>query len=119
MKEKNSRANRVAEEIKKVISESLIRDEVGCYENVDPRMIVITDVEVSPCLQHAKIFISSIIVDGNEKKYLNFLEIHSNQLRKIIAQNIKLKFIPEIRFFIDNSYAYANRIETLLKAAKS
>ena len=117
MKEKSPRTGKVAGEIKKVLSESLIRGEIGfCDDLVDPRMIVITDVEVSSCLRHAKIFVSSMISDNGEEKYLEFLEKHSSQLRKVIAQNLKLKFVPEIRFFIDSSSAYASRIENILKS---
>lgn len=114
-KEKCSRADKVAGEIKKVISECLVKGEVGSYEDIDPAMIVVTDVIVSPCLRHAKIFISSVASYDDNERYLQFLDSHIFQLRRLIASNVKLKFVPEIRFLEDNSSVYANRIESLLK----
>ena len=116
MKEKSPRTGKVAGEIKRVLSECLIRGDIWFSDDVDPRMIVITDVEVSSCLRHAKIFISSMVSTDDDEKYLEFLEKHSPQLRKVIAQNLKLKFVPEIRFFIDSSSVYASRIENILRS---
>jgi len=109
-----SRSVKVASEIKRVVSDYLIRGGVGSYENVNPLMIVITDVVVSPCLQHAKIFVSSI--DGKSSdEYIKFLELHSAQIRKAVGDNVKSKFVPELRFFEDTSFEEAQKIEDLLK----
>ena len=109
-----SRSIKVAAEIKRVVSEYLIRGGVESYEEINPLMIVVTGVDVSSCLQHAKVFISSI--DGKPgDNYVNFLEAHSSQIRKAIGDNVKLKFVPEIRFIIDTSFERARRIEEILK----
>ena len=109
-----SRSVKVASEIKRVISAYLIRGEIRSYGCINPLMIVVTDVVVSPCLQHAKVFVSSI--DGTPGEvYVSFLESHSAQIRKAVGDNVKLKFVPEIIFIIDNSFEQAQRIENLLK----
>ena len=110
-----SRSDRVASEIKKVVSEFLIRGEIGDREGeVNPVMIVVTDVVVSSCLRHAKIFVSSISDDLDVDVCVNYLEKHSPQIRKTIGTSIKLKFVPEIRFFADTSRERAKRIEDIL-----
>ncbi len=97
-----SRSDRVASEIKKVVSEFLIRGGIGDREGqVNPVMIVVTDVVVSSCLRHAKIFVSSISDDLDGDICVDYLEEHSPQIRKTIGTSIKLKFVPEIRFFAD------------------
>ena len=104
----------MASEIKKVVSDYLIRGGIGSYENVNALMIVVTDVVVSPCLQHAKIFVSSIDRKSSDE-YIKFLELHSAQIRKAVGDNVKLKFVPELRFVEDTSSEEAQRIEDLLK----
>lgn len=109
-----SRSAKVASEIKKVVSDFLIRGEFGRYEGINPLMIVVTDVVVSSCLQHAKIFVSSIDRKSADD-YVEFLEAHSAQIRKAVGDNVKLKFVPELRFIVDNSFEEAQKIESLLK----
>ena len=118
MKDKKSysRSSKVASEIKKVISECLIRGDIGSYEGINPLMIVITDVEVSPCLQHAKVFVSTMSDSLECENYLAFLEEHVAQIRKAIGNTVKLKFVPEVRFFEDVSQKQAMKIEKLLSS---
>lgn len=115
-KNNGSRSDKVASEIKKVVSEYLIRGELESSEGVNPLMIVVTDVVVSSCLRHAKIFVSSISDDLNSDICRDYLESHSSQIRKTIGTCIKLKFVPEIRFLADTSREKAKRIEDILNA---
>ena len=92
----------------------MIRGEIDSYGDVNPLMIVITDVVVSSCLQHAKVFVSSIDEQRGDA-YVEFLEAHSAQIRKAVGDNVKLKFVPELRFIVDTSFEEAQRIEDLLK----
>ena len=111
-----SRSDRVASEIKKVVSEYLIRGGLGCHEDeVNPVMIVVTDVAVSSCLRHAKIFVSSVSDGLDSSVCVDYLERHSSQIRKAVGDNVKLKFVPEIRFLPDVSRERAKRIEDILK----
>ncbi len=109
-----SRSVKVASEIKRVVSDYLVRGEIKSCEGVNPLMIVITDVVVSSCLQYAKIFVSSID-EGRGDDYVKFLEFHSARIRKVVGDNVKLKFVPELRFIEDTSFQEAQRIEDLLK----
>ncbi|MCR4623592.1 MAG: 30S ribosome-binding factor RbfA [Alphaproteobacteria bacterium] len=115
-KNNGSRSDRVASEIKKVVSEYLIRGGLESSEGVNPLMIVVIDVVVSSCLRHAKIFVSSISDDLNSDVCRDYLERHSSQIRKTIGSSIKLKFVPEIRFLTDTSRERAKRIEDILNA---
>ena len=115
-KNNGSRSDKVASEIKKVVSEYLIRGGLESSEGVNPLMIVVIDVVVSSCLRHAKIFVSSISDDLNSDVCRDYLERHSSQIRKTIGSSIKLKFVPEIRFLTDTSRERAKRIEDILNA---
>ncbi|MBO7537040.1 MAG: 30S ribosome-binding factor RbfA [Alphaproteobacteria bacterium] len=115
-KNNGSRSDKVASEIKKVVSEYLILGGLESSEGVNPLMIVVTDVVVSSCLRHAKIFVSSISDDLNSDVCRDYLERHSSQIRKTIGSSIKLKFVPEVRFLTDTSREKAQRIEDILNA---
>lgn len=113
----NARSDRVASEIKKVVSEFLIHGELGDRgKGANPLMIVVTDVVVSSCLRHAKIFVSSISDDLDGDVCADYLEKHSKRIRKAIGESIKLKFVPEIKFLVDKSREQAKRIESILNA---
>lgn len=108
-----SRSVKVASEIKRVISSYLVCRKSEDVGDIDPFMIVVTNVVVSSCLQHAKVFVSSM--DGRCcDDYLNFLKSHSAQMRKTIGDNIRLKFVPKIDFIIDDSFEQAKRIDDIL-----
>ncbi len=113
----SSRAEKVASEIKKVVSECLIRGNLRNDEIVSPLLIAVTDVVVSSCLRHAKIFVSSISDDLSNDLCIDYLEKRTQQIRKAIGIEVKLKFVPEIRFLVDDSREKAQRIESLLSSS--
>lgn len=108
------RANRVAEQMKKELGE-IISQKVK-----DPRIgfVTVTDVEVTGDLQQATIFISVL---GNELERENTLKGLSKAkgfIRTEIGQRIRLRKTPEIEFEFDDSVAYGNRIDALLRKVK-
>ncbi|MGJ9458900.1 30S ribosome-binding factor RbfA [Oceanobacillus sp. CF4.6] len=105
------RANRVAEQMKKELSDILVR------KIKDPRVgfVTVTDVEVTGDLQQAKIFISVL---GDEKKKqdtLLGLAKAKGFIRSEIGSRIRLRKTPELTFEFDEAFEYGNRIETILR----
>jgi ribosome-binding factor A len=113
-KKSSPRSNKVAAEIKKTLSEFLLRDSF-IDEKVDSKFISITDVVINSCLQHAKIYIASLSENISNDDCLEFLKKHTPHLRHCLGSKIRLKSIPELTFFIDDSFDYGNKIESLLK----
>ncbi len=105
------RADRVAEEIKKVVSHLLY------HEVKDPRMpdfLTITHVKVTRDLSHATLFYS---VMGDEKEKQNgkiALNAANSFLRRELAKNIKLRVTPQLHFKEDNSIEEGMRISRLI-----
>ena len=107
---------RVASEVKKVLSEFLLRGAVSDSERPSmATMIAITGVEMSADLQHAKVFFSSISPQTSSEECAEFLEKHKYKLRAHIGASIRLKHTPELRFLIDDSSEKAEKIENILK----
>ena len=52
------------------------------------------------------------------KEVLEGLQLAANHFRKIIGTKTALRFVPEIRFKIDDSFAEADKIEKLLHDPK-
>jgi ribosome-binding factor A len=108
------RANRVAEQMKKELGEIIIQ------KVKDPRIgfVTVTDVEVTGDLQQATIFISVLGNDSEKDATLKGLTKAKGFIRTEIGQRIRLRKTPEIEFEFDDSVAYGNRIETLLRQVK-
>ncbi|MDR1334760.1 MAG: 30S ribosome-binding factor RbfA [Holosporaceae bacterium] len=122
---KNTRQSRVAAEIKRIISEFLLHNSIVDDCAVDPSMISITDVLVSPCLQHVKVFAMSLAeVSGPNAEIgevvssddcVSFLERHVAKIRYHVGSAVRLKYIPSFKFFVDNNLKHAEKVEQLLK----
>ncbi|ABP67654.1 ribosome-binding factor A [Caldicellulosiruptor saccharolyticus DSM 8903] len=107
------RADRVAEEIKKEISDIIQ------HELKDPRicaeLISIVKVNMSKDLRHAKVFVS--IFDKNRENITSTMKALENAkpyIRREISRRINLRFSPEISFELDDSIEYGARISQIL-----
>lgn len=95
-----SRVSRLNEEMKKYISQ-IIRNELK-----DPRVAMMTsivEVDVTKDLRYATVYVSIL---GNQKEKEETMEAlvkSSGFVRKEINKMIKIRFIPEILFRLDES----------------
>jgi ribosome-binding factor A len=109
-----ARSDRVSGLIQQVLSEILKRD-IG-----DPRlkMATVTEVEVSRDLKLAKIYFTT---PGDKQKkdaaIKGFNSAHGF-IKRILAQEMNLKYMPDIKFFYDDSLEYGTHIDELIKSTK-
>ena len=102
--------------------ESLIQSELGRmihdrYEQFRSQLISISHIKVTPDLSYAKIYI--ILLSGEDPTpVVQFLNQEAKALRYLLAQNIQLRKIPEIRFYFDESSSEGERISELLHEAE-
>lgn len=108
------RANRVAEEIKKEITQ-MIRDEIK-----DPRIgfVTVTGVDVTPDIRYAKVFISVYGEEDNRAQSLEALEKAKGFIRSELGKRMRLRYTPEISFKFDTSIEYGAKIMKLLAGVK-
>lgn len=114
MQRKNNTSNRldrVNEELKRELS-NIINYEVK-NSNVTG-MVSITKVKTSPDLRYAKVSVS-FLNSRNTKKALAGLKSASGFIRSKIAEKINLRVTPEFVFELDESQAYGEKIENILK----
>lgn len=109
-----SRSDRVGGLIKQQMAELLLR------QISDPRLnhVVVTGVKVSKDLRLAKIYFSS---PGGEEGVRNAQEGFEQArgfIKRELAQQLGLRYMPDLRFYNDTSIEYGARIEALLKTVK-
>ncbi len=84
----------------------------------DPRLsklISVTEVALSPDLKHAKIFVSTLGSEINNKEdMLAGFNNASGFLRKELASHLKLKYAPQLSFHYDDSIERGARLLKLM-----
>lgn len=99
--------------------ENLIKEEISLiflYKLNDPAFgfVTITTVKVTPDLKLAKIYIS-VFEKEKREAVLEKVKATTGFIRSELASRIKIKFVPELKFFIDDTLDYVEKIEGLLK----
>ncbi|MFQ5721280.1 MAG: 30S ribosome-binding factor RbfA [Candidatus Aminicenantales bacterium] len=103
--------------ISSLIKEELSRLLIEFIQTSSSGLITITRVEMSKDLKTAYVFLS--LYGGQEKeKIIEILEKRKGMLRKSIASKIKLKYNPLLIFLLDQTNAYQERIDKIIKAIR-
>jgi ribosome-binding factor A len=82
----------------------------------DPRVegAYVTDVSVDRELDYANIYISSLAGEEHADEILEGLKHASGFIRYTLSQEVKLRVMPKLRFYWDETPERADRIESLL-----
>jgi ribosome-binding factor A len=83
----------------------------------DPRLagfVAITEVDTSPDLQFARVYVSSIGGQEEEEQVLVVLKGAAGFLRSELAKKVRLRRMPELIFKWDNSIEHGDRILRLM-----
>ena len=93
---------------------SLILHRYDFHDEVLAKTIVnISEVRMSPDLKHARIYVLPL-QGQNSKEVVKTLNEHAAPLRKILAKELTLKFMPALRFVEDEAFFETDKIEALL-----
>jgi ribosome-binding factor A len=104
---KTLRTEKIASLIKSTLSEIIAR------EITDPSLgiITITDVDVAPDLNVAKVYYSLIGGKRDLQKRINTITHLNKMLRHRLAEKIVLKYTPKIRMIYDDTPEKAQQLE--------
>ena len=99
----------------------LIQKELGDIFQRDKRNILgkafisVVDVQISPDLSFAKVYLSMMLVD-DKKQVLDQINIRKSEIRKALGNSIakQVRHIPELAFFIDEVEEKAMRLDQLI-----
>lgn len=107
------RQNKVARLIQRDLSEMFQHE---CKEYTNGAMLSVTTVRVSSDLSYAKIYVSIFPSDRIES-VMKSLEDNNKSIRFILGHKVgkQMRIVPELRFFVDDSLDYIDKIDQLLK----
>lgn len=106
-----NRASRVGDQIRLELADLLAR------EVHDPGIgfLTITRVAVTPDLQQARVYYTTMGDEKARKESRRALERAAPFLRRHIGRRLRLKRVPELDFFFDESIEQHDRIERILQ----
>ncbi len=106
------RTEKVSELVKRNISE-VINKEIR-----DPRLnqIIITGVKMTPDIKLAKVYFVMENQGAFKKEdVLKGFNSAKGYIKLNLAKKLKLRYMPDIKFYYDESFDYGDKIERLLK----
>ncbi|GJE56391.1 MULTISPECIES: 30S ribosome-binding factor RbfA [Methylobacterium] len=110
------RQQRVAELVRHALADVLQRGDIQ-----DPvlssHVITIPEVRMSPDLKIANAYVMPL-GGQDEAPVIKALEKNRKVLRQEVARRVNLKFAPDLRFFRDETFDEASRIDAILRSEK-
>jgi len=106
-----SRMRRVDEAVREVLSEAL----TGGLK--DPRIgfVTVTDVQTSPDLRHARVYVSVLGDADTRAASIEGLRSAHGYLQRRLAAQLRIKNTPQLEFFHDDTLDRVHRIRELLE----
>jgi ribosome-binding factor A len=80
----------------------------------DIEFVTITDVKVTNDLSFAKVYFT-VLQEEKKKETLDALKNATGFIRKMLADRMEIRHIPELEFIYDESIAYASNIENIIE----
>ncbi|MCX5678483.1 MAG: 30S ribosome-binding factor RbfA [Candidatus Omnitrophica bacterium] len=110
----SQRMGRVQEAIRQEVSK-ILHDEIR-----DPRLgfLTITGVELTKDLRYARIYFSVLGEDKDKKLALKGLNSAKGYIKGLLGDRVKLRYMPEIEFKIDETLERTQRIYELFDKIK-
>jgi ribosome-binding factor A len=106
---KTRRTSRVGENVREALAQ-ILRTDVS----VDIGWVSISEVEVSPDLHYARVYMTGL-KEEDTKKAVDELRRVAGQIRHALGKRIHLRYTPELDFRYDETAMRALRVETLLR----
>ena len=110
---KTRRTSQVGATIRDALVDVFRRD----LKDINLGMTSVTDVEVSPDLQYARVFVSGL-TEEETLAVLEELNQRKGRIRSLLGQRIRMRYTPELDFRHDETTMRAGRIESILVEIK-
>ncbi len=110
-----NRIDRINAEMKRQLA-PIISEEL-----TDPRikgLISIVKVDTDSDLSVAKIYLSILGADGEEKQAVEAINKAEGYIKNILKKKIQLRALPQLRFILDGSISYGIKISQILSDIK-
>ncbi len=99
---------------------SLLKEEIGAmlqrdYNRPSLGLTTVVDVRVTPDLRIAKVYFSVYGAEEVRKRTMDVLEKDKPEIRSRLARRIRIRFMPALEFFRDDTLDKVDRINKILK----
>lgn len=113
MKGNSNRTSKLNEEFKKDIYEIISRK----VKNPDiTEMFSILGVDTSKDLSNARVYVSVFSVNpGKKEKTFKAIQSEAKKIRSELAKVVHARTVPELRFVLDGSMEYGEKMDRLFK----
>ncbi|MDO4198577.1 MAG: 30S ribosome-binding factor RbfA [Erysipelotrichaceae bacterium] len=100
--------------------DSILRKELSVIisqEINDPKLgfPTVTDVDVSPDLTSAKVYVSFLGKNYMKRDGIDTLRRSKGYIKSLLAKRVKMRKIPDLTFVVDDTLDKAEKIENILK----
>ena len=106
------RPDRVGDQIRQELSELLSR---GAVHDPGIGFITLTRVKVSPDLQIARVYYTTLGDEAARKETAKALDRATGFFRRHLGERVRLRRVPELQFQFDESVAHQDRVEQILR----
>jgi ribosome-binding factor A len=110
----SQRQLRVGEMLRHALAEVLRENDIR-DPDLDGVSVTITQIKPSPDMRYATVYCEPL-GGQNAKEIVAALNRHKGFLRGEMGRLLTMKFTPDLRFVEDESFAEAQKIETILKS---
>ncbi|HOV90633.1 MAG TPA: 30S ribosome-binding factor RbfA [Syntrophorhabdaceae bacterium] len=105
---------RVQDQLREEVSQILFKD----IKDPGLGFVTVLEVKLTEDLKIAKIFCSIYGDEAEKTRSMSALNRSKGYIRFLLGQRVKLKYIPDIIFVLDDTQEKAARIEEILKKEK-
>ena len=95
------------EDISQIITQQLRDPLIG--------IVTVTSIQLTDDLKLARVYVSILGDEKSRQDGLRGLERATKFIRSEIAHRTNLRYVPELKFYYDETIDYAQNIESLLK----
>jgi ribosome-binding factor A len=110
-----ARARKLAERIKVLVAEALEK----AVKDPDLGFVTITEVKVTPDLQHAQIFYTVFGSDEDRVRSNEIIKRNTGRIRGEVGHNLSIRLTPSLEFIADELPENAAHMNDLLAAARA
>lgn len=114
MQKKSQRQLQVGEQIKRIVADVLLKEDAFIFPGA---YITVLRADASPDIKNIKIIID-IFGQVDKASRLNLVErlnSSTGYFKSALAKQIRLRYMPEIVFVLDDGFNEAAKIEALIK----
>jgi ribosome-binding factor A len=105
------RTERVAGEVQQALARALQTD----FSTLTDSLITVTKVRMAPDLRSARVYVSLLGGSGSGVKALGKIKEEAPHLRAAVARAIRLRYAPELFFYLDDTQEEVAHIEEIFK----